>query len=769
MKFFKLVAFLTAACPMLTLIAPTSSAFSTSYNAANPWRISPTQWFSSPAELAAYEIATEDPAYPIYLVNITGPYTSSYDGVGCSETNPCMTPNFEYSTISGGFGIVIQYQGTGAYGQLCADGSYAPVGQACVGNSLGMAPSCSCLGKVINGDVAVGDPIDVGSGNKVEEAIDYETFGQNPLGFRRYYNSRASFTTLAATLGIFWRSNYDRYIRMLSSNLVIAERQDGRQLAFTLIGGVWTPESDVDVTLIESGSTWTLTDHEDTVETYSTNSVNTGAMLNSIKARSGYTLNLSYLDSRLMSVTDSYGRSLALTYTAGLLSSVQTPDGTTISYGYTTTNGSSTLTSVSYPTSPPSSVEYLYEDTNLPAALTGIIDENNNRYATWTYDPFSRALSSSLGSSNLNADQTTVSYNDTDGSRIVTNALGVRDTYKFAVLQGVPKVSEIDRASTGNTAASQELFTYDSNGYVASQTDWNGNLTTFVNDVHGDPITTNEAVGTTVARTTTIAYDPLWVHLPDSITTPELTTSYTYDAEGNPLTRVLTDTTTTAKPYITKGQNRIWTYTWSNFLLASLKTPNGNSTKYSYSPSGALIQILNPLNQATNITQYTGGGYPNVIVDPNIVSTTLVYDARERILSISVSGNGGTFITVYGRDAVGELTKLTLPDSSYQVYGYDSAHRLTQVADALGNYVHYTLDSLGDRTQVNTYDGGNKLWRQHSATFDALGRTLTDVGGVGQTTTYSYDQNGNALTVSDPLKHQTTRTFDAFNRLSTKY
>ncbi len=57
--------------------------------------------------------------------------------------------------------------------------------------------------------------------------------------------------------------------------------------------------------------------------------------------------------------------------------------------------------------------------------------------------------------------------------------------------------------------------------------------------------------------------------------------------------------------------------------------------------------------------------------------------------------------------------------------------------------IDYTLDALGDKTQINTYDPSDILERQHSATFDALGRMLTDVGGVGQTTTYTYDKNGN--------------------------
>ena len=100
--------------------------------------------------------------------------------------------------------------------------------------------------------------------------------------------------------------------------------------------------------------------------------------------------------------------------------------------------------------------------------------------------------------------------------------------------------------------------------------------------------------------------------------------------------------------------------------------------------------------------------------------------------------------TTYTLDPAGELTQLTLPDSSYLYLYYDHAHRLTDITDADNNEIEYTLDALGDKTEIDTYNTSDVLERQHSATFDALGRMLTDVGGVGQTTTFTYDPNGNA-------------------------
>ena len=634
------------------------------------------------------------------------------------------------------------------------------------GKKLGKG-DCNCSGTITStGGATVGEPIDVASGNMAYQDTDYTTAGQNPLSFTRYYNSRgkSGLTTFAASLGINWRSTYDRYLQ-LSTSSVIAERADGQQLTFTLSGGAWVSDSDVDIKLTNTGSTWTLIDHDDTTETYTAIST-TAALLNTIQSRNGYTQTLHYNGSnQLTGVTDPYSRSLVLNYNGnGTLNTVTTPDSTTLTYGYTAGGSGLNLTSVTYPTSPSSVLTYVYEDSGVPNALTGIVDENSNRYATWSYDPYSRGLSSQLGTGST-AQIVSISYDDTTGNRTVTSPLGVQDTYSFTTLQGVPKVTGISRAATSTTAAATRAFTYDTSGYLATSKDWKGNQTTYTNNTHGQPTKIVEPT-----RTTNISYDPTFIHLPHQIITTGLTTTFAYDpSNGNLLTRTDKDTTTQSVPYSTNGQTRIWTYTYNNFLLASVQNPRTDVTaitNYGYGSDGALTSITDALTHATNITAHTGGGRPLTIVDANSVTTTLTYDQRQRLTTSAVTTTGGTLTTSYTIDPAGELTKLTLPDSSFLSYLFDSAHRVTQVTDALGNYKQFTPDALGDITALNVYNNTSGLRYQHSATFDALGRTLTDVGGASQTTTFTYDANGNALTIKDGLLHQSTQVFDGLNRLT---
>jgi YVTN family beta-propeller protein/YD repeat-containing protein len=618
-----------------------------------------------------------------------------------------------------------------------------------------------------NGTASGGEPIDIGSGNVSYQFTDYTTVGLNPLVFTRYYNSRSpGLPSFAITLGANWRSTFDRYIHILTSSHVTAERAGGQQVSFTLAGSTWTPDSDVDMTLSLSGTTWTLIDHDDTVETYTTTMAGNEALLNSIKARNGYTQTLSYSGSQLSTVTDSYSRSLTFTYNSnGLLEFLATPDSETLTYGYTASGSTYNLTSLTYPTSPTQTVTYAYTSSSLPNALTGVIDENSNQFLTWTYDALGRGLTSVIGPSSVNANLTTIAYTG-NNVRTVTNALGVTDTYTFTTFQGVPKLTGIIRASTSTTPAMTRTLTYDSNGYMASQTDWNGNSTTYANNSHGLPTTINEAVGSSVARTTTIAYDTTWVHLPDSITTPGVTLSFTFDSSGNPLTRKLTDTTSTTIPYSTNGQTRTWTYTWSSYLPATVKTPNGNTTHLTYT-SGVLTAVQNALSQTASVTSYKPGGLPLTSVDTNSVTTNYTYDPRLRLLtSVLVTGAGN--LTTSNTYYTNSDWVTTLPDSSAFVYQLDQGHRLSNVVDSDGNNDERGYDAASNVAVVFLANSSYVAKFQRNYSHDALSRMLTDESQTtGLAYTYTYDHNGNALTVADPLGNTTTRVFDALNRLST--
>src|SRR5208337_4338167 len=190
--------------------------------------------------------------------------------------------------------------------------------------------------KVSNtGYVNVGEPINLATGNVSQLVTDYTTAGTNPLAFTRAYNSLSYTRNLIPTMmGANWRNNYDRYLLIVlngTNTMAAAQRASGQVLNFYCgAGTTCTPDTDVDASLTYSGSTWTLTDSDDTVETYTVASgVGT---LNSIKLRNGYTQTMHYTTGKLSSVTDTYGRTIGLTWTGSVVTGVTTPDSLSLTY-----------------------------------------------------------------------------------------------------------------------------------------------------------------------------------------------------------------------------------------------------------------------------------------------------------------------------------------------------------------------------------------------------------------------------------------------------
>ena len=218
---------------------------------------------------------------------------------------------------------------------------------------------------------------------------------------------------------------------------------------------------------------------------------------------------------------------------------------------------------------------------------------------------------------------------------------------------------------------------------------------------------------------------------------------------------------------------RTWSYTYN--ARGKLLTANGprtdvaDTTTYTYYPDddpdlgkrGNVATTTNAAGHLASVTVYDAHGQPLAIIDPNGINIALTYDARQRLKTRTV----GAETTTYDYDGVGQLTKVTLPHGSFLSYDYDAAHRLTAITDNLGNRVVYTLDAMGNRTQEQVFDPANQLAQTRSRVFNNLSRLFRELGAQDQTTEYTYDDQGNVITVKDPLDRTTTNQYDALNRL----
>ncbi|MEN8128818.1 MAG: RHS repeat-associated core domain-containing protein [Pseudomonadota bacterium] len=596
----------------------------------------------------------------------------------------------------------------------------------------------------------VGNPINSATGNKYQHETDLKPIRSAGVTFSRYYNSQSA---AIGHLGSNWRHRYSQRIIIDSNDRYQVQRPDGKVYLF--IGQAGGLSSDADVTdrleIVEGGFRYTRSDS--TVETY-----NSAGRLESITNAKGLMQTMTYgaPDYRgrpmLASVTDAYGATLSFSYDRHARISILTdPQGGVYRYGY---GDFDNLSSITYPDG--STRTYHYEDESYRHALTGITDENSDRFATWAYDDQGRAILSEHAGG---AQRVDLVYNP-DGTTTVTDALGATRTYAFSTHHGVIKSASISGDRCTQCAGSAQASTYDANGFLASKTDWNGNLTTYVHNSRGLEISRTEAAGTPQARTLTTEWHPDF-RRPTLIDEPGKRTEYSYDDSGQLLSRTERDTAT--------GATRRWTYTYTAAGL--LDTVNGPRTQvndltdYDYDAQNNRVRITNALGHITQITAHDAQGRPLTLIDANAVTTTLGYHPRGWLASRTVGSGTSAARTTFDYDKVGNLIRLTSPDGATLDYRYDAAHRLIEITDPLGNRIEYTLDALGNRTGEAIYDTGGVLRRTQSQVFDPLGRLIASLGAGNQRTGYGYDANGNCTSVTDPLRRVTGHGFDALNRL----
>ncbi len=683
--------------------------------------------------------------------------------VGAGGNN--CAPGFQYTSIAG-------HPPEGSLSHVCTPIANPPPP---LNENLGLPDFCPS-----------GNPINQRTGNKIQSETDYQGAGPFPLVFTRYYNSEAS--VLGARLGANWRHTYDRAV-----NAAVVFRPDGK--AFEYDPSTLTSQPNITHKLEKlfsqpnTFSGWRFTNSDDdSVEIFNVN----GKLL-SITSRTGLVQTLSY-DSfnRLSSVVDTYGRSLTFTYDAAWRVSTMTDSaGNVFGYAYDSANN---LQTVTYPDGKVRT--YLYENVAFPQALTGIIDENGSRYATFTYDAQGRATSSEHAGG---ANRVTLTFN-ADTTTTETDALNTSRTYAFQTVFRLVKNTGLDQPCTNGCGLSASASTFDGNGFLASSTDWNGNRTNYVHDTRGLEASRTEALtssGATTPQTRTITTQ--WhpsLRLPAKVAVPLRITTYVYNGDGGAGCGFQADGTTLVPGVLCSktiqattdasgvaglsatpvGNPRTWNYTYnangSVLTMDGPRTDVNDVTTYVYYPNndadlgkrGNIATITNALGHTTQITAYNAHGQPLVLSDPNGLTTTLTYDARRRLTSRNVGGE----ITGYTYDGVEQLTNVTLPDGSFLSYSYDAAHRLSGMADNLGNRIAYTLDAMGNHTKEEVFDPVNALAQTRSRVFNNLNRLAQELGAQNQATTYGYDNQGNLTSIDGPLAGTvdvTTNAYDALNRL----
>ncbi len=637
------------------------------------------------------------------------------------------------------------------------------------------------------------NPIHIGLGRKQAIEHIYRTEGNVfPIDFQFYYQHNDK-----KRLGITWRHSYYKWIVLDGQKIPTSARIYRGRGAFLFrrdqATGEWRGDDDVNDSLIELVDTnhqrqgWKYIDRlSDRTENY-----DVAGRLVSIEDRGGLIHTLTYdPNGNLINIIDSFGQQLTFTHDAyGNFATLTDPAGGFYQFTFAS-NGN--LLNITYPDNKTRIYHYnepsYTNNTHLPHALTGITDENGVRYATYTYDLLGRAIiSEHAGGANRYA----LSYNSDHNNTIVTDPLGSQYTRYFQTIQGIDKSIRQSQPAGSGCGAAASTTTYDTQGNIASETDFNGNKTCYAFDLNrnleiarveglaaasacpGDLINYTPVVNSAERKILTEWHPSL--RLPVRISEAKRETNFIYDAHGSITEYRIND--------ITTNVSRSWrtSYVYHPSIPGAVlqKTEDGprtdvvdvTTTDY-YAPDvdcngghlgcrGRMARITNALGHVVQVTRYNAHGQPEEIIDPNGLTSTFTYDVRQRLLSRT----HGTELTRYQYDGAGQVKRITFPDNSFLAYTYDDAHRLIGMADNLGNRVQYTLDAMGNRSKEEVFDPLNTLTQSQQREFDALNRLWKHMGAYNQVTQFGYDAEGNLRQITDPLQHTFSRQFDARNHL----
>ena len=537
--------------------------------------------------------------------------------------------------------------------------------------------------------------------------------------------------------------------------------RDGASYQFEQNGSDWISTFNPALKLEQSGSNWIFTDTSDTRETF-----DSSGKLISIAYRNGQIETLTYDltaaqggdddSTTLDKVTGAFGHTISFAYDPnGQLISVTTPDGV-ITYGF---DSNDNLSSVTYPDT--TIRQYVYEDTEHPNHLTGIIDENSDRFATWDYDAAGRAILSERAGGR---ERVQLAYNG-NGTTTLTTANGASRTYTFTTEQGQQKLAGLTGDVCGQCpGGSTKDRTYDANGFLDEATDWEGNITKTARNGRGLTETLTEAKGTAEERVTTTVWHASY-RLPTKITTPRNVTDYVYDTDGNPTSITVSG----------GGKTRAWAFTYNThgqvLTIDGPRTDVTDTTTLEYyscttgSHCGQLKKVTNALSHVTTYDSYDTSGRLTQMTDPNGLQTAYTYDSRGRVLTVTQTPTtGAARVTTMTYDATGQLKTLTAPDGRVLTYSYDAAHNLTSVTDNFGNRIEYDYDAMGNLTDEDSYDPGSVLKRTMDYAYD-LNNRLDMVTNGGFSTDLTLDLVGNLTGETDPNTNATRHTYDALNRL----
>jgi YD repeat-containing protein len=616
-----------------------------------------------------------------------------------------------------------------------------------------------------------------------------------------------SYTGQPTAFGELWLSNWHRRLIVAAGfKTALAVRGNGHIASFTGNGaGVFTSEANVNDRLLSVGGGYRYTDASDSsIESYDS----TGSITR-IDRNDGTSLVFSYSTATtppavapapgyLLSVADTFGRNVQFEYTLpvgppainlGRVSKVIDAAGNAIAVAYDNAGNLSTLTWQDTTTR-----QFLYENTSLPWALTGVANELAQRHATTGYDAQGRAISTELagGVNRYVASYTsapaiivTDTYNATEnvvyrtrswqaptGTK-VTTPYGTTIDLGVTLAAGQPSVTTRSQPAGSGCAASTSSLGYDANGNVEAEDDFNGNrvcrshdLARNLESVRVRGLPTTQTCGAVTAanaalpigsRKTSTQWHPDW-RLAVKVAEPGRITTSVYNGQPDPFAANAIASCAPSTALLPDGKP----------IVVLCKTVEQATTDASGTLGfGAALQS----GVANRVQQWTYNQFGQVLTERDALNNTTTYtyhpattaDVTQGDLATMTNAKGQlTNYTKYNRH--GQVLQSTDPNGVVTVNTYDLRQRLLSTSVG-GQTTSYTYDPAGQLTRMTRPDGS---WIGYE--YDAAHRQTAVLDNRGNRIDYTLDNAGNKTgqAVKDPggtLRRTLARSIDALGRI----
>jgi RHS repeat-associated protein len=232
-----------------------------------------------------------------------------------------------------------------------------------------------------------------------------------------------------------------------------------------------------------------------------------------------------------------------------------------------------------------------------------------------------------------------------------------------------------------------------------------------------------------------------------------LTTSYTYDGQGRVLTETDPPVTDRVTGAIHTAQTTIGYDADGNITSQTVADLTGGDASRTVTTAYNQHDEVSSSTDADNVTtSYGYDGYGNQVkeVDGNGNEIDSSYDPDGNLLTQTLVG--------YTGDPANPSPPVNLVESSR---AYDPAGRLASLTDSMGNTTHYTYTDNGlTATTTRTNAAGTSSYTEESDSYDAAGNLIQKITNNGATTTnYTVDAaDRTTTTVLDPAGADRTTT-----------